>query len=41
MGDYDWQSYEEVSARADQLAKGLLELGLRPQDKVCIIDVYF
>ena len=34
LGEYNWTTYVDVGARADQLGKGLRELGLQPKDKV-------
>lgn len=33
---YDWQSYREVSRRVTNIAKGLYEFGIKPNDKVLI-----
>jgi len=36
LGDYSWSAYVDVQARADQLGKGLREIGLKPKDKVVL-----
>ena len=34
LGEYTWQTYNDVTAQAESLGKGLRELGLAPKDKV-------
>lgn len=36
LGDYKWQSYEEVNARVNHFGSGLVALGLRPKCTVAI-----
>jgi len=36
LGEYGWSAYVDVQARADQLGKGLREIGLKPRDKVVL-----
>ena len=34
LGEYTWQTYDDVATQAENLGKGLRELGLAPKDKV-------
>ena len=34
LGEYTWQTYNDVATQAENLGKGLRELGLAPKDKV-------
>ena len=34
LGEYTWQTYNDVAAQAESLGKGLRELGLAPKEKV-------
>ena len=36
LGEYKWQTYSQVSARADCLGRGLREVGVKPRDNVVI-----
>lgn len=36
LGDYSWQTYSQVAAKADCLGKGLREVGVKPRDRVVI-----
>ena len=36
LGEYKWQTYSQVSARADCLGRGLREIGVKPRDNVVI-----
>ena len=36
LGDYTWQTYSQVAAKADCLGKGLREVGVKPRDRVVI-----
>ncbi|XP_069067574.1 long-chain-fatty-acid--CoA ligase 4 isoform X2 [Pleurodeles waltl] len=36
LGDYKWQSYEEVNARVNHFGSGLVALGLRPKSTVAV-----
>lgn len=36
LGDYLWKSYDEIDRLRINFSKGLLELGLKPKDRVCI-----
>lgn len=36
LGEYTWQTYNDVAAKAESLGKGLRELGLAPKDKVLL-----
>merc|ERR1712055_770082 len=36
LGDYSWQTYSQVAAKADCLGKGLREVGAKPRDRVVI-----
>jgi len=36
LGEYTWQTYNDVATQAENLGKGLRELGLSPKDKVVL-----
>lgn len=36
MGDYNWLTYNEVSAKADHVGRGLRVLGMEPKEKIAI-----
>ena len=36
MGDYSWDTYEEVNKKVSVLGSGLLALGQRPQSNIMI-----
>jgi len=36
LGEYSWQTYDEVHTKAEHLGKGLRELGVKPKDKVVL-----
>ena len=36
MGDYRWISYEDANNTAENLGRGLRDLGLSPRDKICV-----
>merc|ERR1719180_13892 len=36
LGDYTWQTYSQVAAKADCLGRGLREIGAKPRDRVVI-----
>ena len=36
LGDYSWQTYSQVAAKAVCLGKGLREVGVKPRDRVVI-----
>jgi len=36
LGDYSWMTYTDLNTKADQLGKGLRELGVKPRDKIVI-----
>lgn len=38
MGNYSFRTYEDFSSEADLIAKGLLSLGLKSYDKICIFS---
>jgi len=36
LGEYSWLSYSEVNTKADELGKGLRELGVQPGEKIVL-----
>jgi len=36
LGEYLWKSFDEIDRLRTSFSKGLLELGLKPKDRVCI-----
>ena len=36
LGEYNWQTYTEVNTKAEQLGKGLREIGVMPKEKVVL-----
>jgi len=36
LGEYTWQTYSQVAAKADCLGRGLREIGVKPRDRVVI-----
>jgi len=36
LGDYSWLTYTDLNTKADQLGKGLRELGVKPRDKIVL-----
>jgi len=36
LGDYTWQTYNDVASQADSFGKGLREMGIKPRDKVVL-----
>jgi long-chain acyl-CoA synthetase len=37
LGNYKWLSYAETDARIDNFGRGLLALGQKPRENICIV----